>query len=92
METQENRKEMVNPICFIMIGLPGSGKSTIAESYAKKFNAGILSTDKFIEYQAELIEGNNWKDTYWGVCHGKGQNNLGKLLMRIREENRRFLI
>lgn len=44
---------MVNPICFIMIGFPGSGKSTVAESYAKKFNAGILSTDKFIEYQAE---------------------------------------
>lgn len=41
---------------------------------------------------AELIEGNNWKDTYWGVCHGKGQNNLGKLLMQIREENRRFSI
>ena len=44
---------MVNPICFIMIGLPGSGKSTVAESYAKKFNADILSTDKFIEYQAD---------------------------------------
>ncbi len=53
METQENRKEMVNPICFIMIGLPGSGKSTVAESYSKKFNADILSTDDFIEYQAE---------------------------------------
>ena len=44
---------MVNPICFIMIGLPGSGKSTVAESYAKKFNADILSTDRYIEYQAE---------------------------------------
>lgn len=35
---------------------------------------------------AELIEGNTWGDTYWGVCCGKGQNILGKLLMRVRSE------
>lgn len=33
-----------------------------------------------------LIEGNDWNDTFWGVCYGKGENNLGKILMRIREE------
>lgn len=33
----------------------------------------------------ELIEGNYWHDYYWGVCNGKGQNHLGKLLMQIRE-------
>lgn len=33
-----------------------------------------------------LIEGNYWGDTYWGVCNGTGQNKLGKILMRIREE------
>lgn len=36
----------------------------------------------------ELIEGNYWGDTFWGVCRGKGANHLGKLLMQIREENR----
>ena len=35
---------------------------------------------------AELIEGNRWNDTYWGVCGGIGENNLGKILMRIRSE------
>jgi ribA/ribD-fused uncharacterized protein len=35
---------------------------------------------------AELIEGNTWGDTYWGVCNGKGENHLGKILMRIRDE------
>lgn len=35
---------------------------------------------------AELIEGNTWGDTVWGVCNGVGENNLGKTLMRIREE------
>lgn len=33
---------------------------------------------------AELIEGNTWKDTFWGVYRGKGENRLGKLLMYIR--------
>ena len=33
---------------------------------------------------AELIEGNDWDDHFWGVCAGKGENNLGKLLMKVR--------
>lgn len=36
----------------------------------------------------ELIEGNWWGDTFWGVCRGKGQNHLGKLLMQVRAEGR----
>lgn len=35
---------------------------------------------------AELIEGNHWNDRFWGVCKGTGQNHLGKLLMKIRDE------
>ncbi len=38
--------------------------------------------------EEELVEGNNWRDTYWGVYNGVGQNRLGKILMRIREELR----
>ncbi len=34
----------------------------------------------------EIVEGNFWNDTFWGVCNGKGQNNLGKILMMIRKE------
>jgi ribA/ribD-fused uncharacterized protein len=33
-----------------------------------------------------LIEGNDWNDTFWGVCNGKGQNNLGLIIMKIRGE------
>jgi ribA/ribD-fused uncharacterized protein len=35
-----------------------------------------------------LIEGNSWNDTFWGVSldTGKGQNNLGILLMKVRSE------
>jgi ribA/ribD-fused uncharacterized protein len=32
----------------------------------------------------ELIEGNTWHDTYWGVCNGSGLNKLGKILMSVR--------
>jgi ribA/ribD-fused uncharacterized protein len=32
----------------------------------------------------ELIEGNDWGDTFWGVCNGIGENMLGKILMEIR--------
>jgi len=38
--------------------------------------------------EQELIEGNFWKDTFWGVCNGKGQNHLGKILMTVRDELR----
>lgn len=37
---------------------------------------------------AELIEGNTWRDTFWGVdaATGKGRNNLGRILMSVRTE------
>ena len=34
----------------------------------------------------KLVEGNNWGDTFWGVCEGKGSNHLGNLLMQVRRE------
>ena len=34
----------------------------------------------------ELIEGNYWGDTFWGVCNGEGENHLGRILMRVRHE------
>lgn len=36
-------------------------------------------------HNAFLVEGNTWNDTFWGICRGVGENNLGKLLMEIRE-------
>lgn len=35
---------------------------------------------------AELVEGNWWGDTFWGICNGRGSNHLGKILMKIRDE------
>ena len=40
----------------------------------------LLATgDKYLE------ETNWWNDQYWGVCNGKGENMLGKTLMKVRE-------
>lgn len=33
-----------------------------------------------------LEETNAWGDTFWGVSKGKGENHLGKILMKIRQE------
>ena len=39
--------------------------------------------------QALLVEGNDWRDTFWGfdVNLGYGVNMLGRILMRIRAEH-----
>lgn len=43
----------------------------------------------------ELVEGNWWHCQEWGVCHcekcgGVGKNNLGKILMRTRDNIRMY--
>lgn len=43
----------------------------------------LLSTDN-----EHLEEGNTWGDKIWGTVNGIGENRLGKILMRIREELR----
>jgi ribA/ribD-fused uncharacterized protein len=43
----------------------------------------LLNTgDKYLE------ETNWWNDTFWGVCNGHGENQLGKVLMEVRSELR----
>lgn len=57
----------------------------MAELLGEKFGrhpelaAKLLATG-----DASLIEGNTWNDTFWGVCQGKGENYLGRLLMAVR--------
>ena len=51
-----------------------------------KFSLNSELREKLIATgDVELIEGNHWNDRFWGVCRGKGQNHLGKLLMELRE-------
>ena len=53
-----------------------------------KFSQNADLKNKLLSTRGLLVEGNNWNDQYWGVCNGVGRNNLGKILMRIREELR----
>ena len=39
----------------------------------------MATKDKYLE------ETNHWNDTFWGVCRGRGSNNLGIILMKVRQ-------
>lgn len=57
----------------------------MANVLAAKFQPGTELTYKLLNTgNRRLIEGNTWNDVYWGVCNGKGQNWLGRLLMDRR--------
>jgi ribA/ribD-fused uncharacterized protein len=43
----------------------------------------LLATDDWT-----IEEGNYWNDTFWGVCRGRGQNHLGKIITKVRNELR----
>lgn len=51
-----------------------------------KFNEYEMANMLLSTGDAELIEGNTWGDTYWGVCRGTGLNKLGQILMLVRSE------
>lgn len=61
--------------------------------YATRLRELLLETG-----DADLIEGNTWHDTFWGVCDGttcrrgpharRGENFLGQILMLVRDELR----
>lgn len=54
-----------------------------------KFRRHPVLTQLLIQTGDEdLVEGNNWGDTYWGVCRNRGENHLGRILMRVRSELR----
>ena len=54
----------------------------------QKFQIPELREKLLATGDEELVEGNFWNDTYWGVCKENGENHLGKLLMSIREKIR----
>lgn len=53
----------------------------------QKFCHGSFLAEKLMNtIFMDIVEGNTWGDKFWGVCDGDGENNLGKLIMSIREE------
>lgn len=41
---------------------------------------------KLLNVSGTICEDNTWHDTYWGKCNGVGENHLGKILMKIRDD------
>lgn len=69
-----------------------SNKVNVMEEILKcKFSNPNLKQKLLDTGDSELIEGNYWHDLYWGDCYcvkcdkKVGENNLGKLLMKIRK-------
>lgn len=53
----------------------------------QKFSYGTELATKLIDTgDCEIVEGNEWGDTFWGVSGGHGSNHLGKILMDIRRQ------
>ena len=61
----------------------------MAEILDHKFRDPVLRKKLLETDHAVLIEGNTWRDTFWGQHHGQGQNRLGLLLMDLRNQLRR---
>lgn len=54
----------------------------VLEKFLQNYELAVklLATEDAI-----LVEGNTWGDRYWGVCCGIGKNNLGIILMSVRQ-------
>jgi len=55
--------------------------------YNKELQKKLIATN----YE-EIVEGNNWDDTFCGRCNNIGENNLGKILMKEREQLQKNVI
>jgi ribA/ribD-fused uncharacterized protein len=53
----------------------------------QKFSCDPDLTERLLATgDAELIEGNTWRDAFWGVYEGRGENWLGRILMEVRRD------
>lgn len=58
----------------------------------QKFSVDPYRSKLITTGSIQLIEGNTWNDKFWGVSltDNQGQNNLGKLIMDIRDSLLKF--
>ena len=56
------------------------------ELVVKKFKILEFKQKLLDTGEATLISGNSWNAVFWGVSYGRGENNLGKILMEIRSK------
>jgi ribA/ribD-fused uncharacterized protein len=68
--------------------------SIMEQILRQKFTDAQLAESLLATGDEELLEGNTWNDRFWGAVYNygtrqwEGQNHLGKLLMKLRQELR----
>ena len=60
--------------------------SVMEDLVRQKFSHQHLREMLMTTGDMKLEEGNRWNDTFWGKCGGRGENHLGRIIMRIRKE------
>ena len=67
--------------------------SIMEECLMQKFTQEPYMTNLINTKNVEIEEGNRWGDKFWGIClkTNVGENNLGKLIMKIRKELKCFI-
>ena len=61
--------------------------AVMKEIVTAKFSQNLNLRDMLLATGTqELVESNNWGDTFWGRCNRVGKNYLGLILMEVREE------
>lgn len=80
----ETKYKSVKPIIYMMIGLPGSGKST----FAKTLKLPILSRDELIE----KCEGSNYSEKWNNANQEEIDKEFHKLLVKQLELKQSFII
>lgn len=64
--------------------------SLMEEIVTAKFEQNAALMQMLLDTGSALLkEGNTWNDVFWGVSRktGRGENHLGRILMRIREKH-----
>ena len=80
----EEKYKSVKPIIYMMIGLPGSGKST----FAKSLNLPTISRDELIE----KCEGSNYSEKWSNANQEEIDKEFHKLLVKQLELKQSFII
>jgi len=81
MLMQKERPKDADPAFF------GKREAIMERTVRRKF-----VQNPYLKCKLKLSEGfdlenaNDWGDDYWGTCRGIGENRLGKILMKLREE------
>lgn len=88
-------------IILLKTGWDAMKLDVMHEVVRAKFKVPFLAEKLLATGEENLIEVNDWHDTYWGVCDGqcrkpkahvmgrpRGENRLGQILMEVRSELR----